>query len=75
MTFTDYADYDGFGLAALAAKGEVSPAELVEAAIERIERHTGRSTPRSTRPVTRHARPPPQTCKHRRFRNCSDGAG
>jgi amidase len=35
----DYSDYDGLGLAALVRKGEVTPAELVEAAIERIERH------------------------------------
>ena len=41
MAFTEYGQYDGLGLAALAAKGEVSPAELVEAAIERIERHNG----------------------------------
>jgi len=41
MPFTDYADHDGLGLAALVRKGEVTPAELVEAAIERIERHNG----------------------------------
>jgi len=41
MAFTEYGQYDGLGLAALAARGEVSPAELVEAAIERIERHNG----------------------------------
>src|ERR1700722_18235005 len=41
MGFAQYGDYDGLGLAELAAKGEVSPAELVEAAIERIERHNG----------------------------------
>ena len=35
----DYSDYDGLGLAQLVAKGEVTPGELVEAAIERIERH------------------------------------
>ena len=35
----DYSDYDGLGLAELVRKGEVTPAELVEAAIERIERH------------------------------------
>jgi amidase len=35
----DYSEYDGLGLAALVRKGEVTPAELVEAAIERIERH------------------------------------
>src|SRR5579871_5301524 len=35
----DYSNYDGVGLAALVRKGEVSAAELVEAAIERIERH------------------------------------
>ncbi|MDP9102588.1 MAG: amidase family protein [Pseudomonadota bacterium] len=39
MPFAEYADHDGLGLAALVRKGEVSPAELVEAAIERIERH------------------------------------
>ena len=41
MGFSDYADYDGLGLAQLVKRGEVSPAELVEAAIERIERHNG----------------------------------
>ena len=35
----DYSDYDGLGLADLVARKEVSPAELVEAAIERVERH------------------------------------
>ncbi|HEY1753431.1 MAG TPA: amidase family protein [Caulobacteraceae bacterium] len=34
----DYAEYDGVGLAELVRKGEVTPAELVEAAIARIER-------------------------------------
>jgi amidase len=38
MSFTDYADHDGVGLAALIAAGEVTAAEAVEAAIERIER-------------------------------------
>ena len=41
MGFAEYADHDGLGLAALVRKGEVSPADLVEAAIERIERHNG----------------------------------
>lgn len=35
----DYSNYDGVGLAGLVATKQVSPAELVEAAIERIERH------------------------------------
>ena len=39
MGFAEYADYDGLGLAELVRRGEVSPAELTEAAIERIERH------------------------------------
>jgi amidase len=39
MSFADYSNYDGLGLAALVAKGEVTPSELVEAAIARIERH------------------------------------
>jgi amidase len=41
MSFADYSSYDGLGLADLATRGEVTPAELVEAAIERIERHNG----------------------------------
>ncbi|HEY5105917.1 MAG TPA: amidase family protein [Caulobacteraceae bacterium] len=41
MAFAEYAQYDGVGLAALVAKGEISPAELVEAAIERIEACNG----------------------------------
>jgi len=41
MAFDDYANHDGLGLAELVRKGEVAPAELVEAAIERIERHNG----------------------------------
>jgi amidase len=39
MSFAEYADYDGVGLAALIAAGDVTAAETVEAAIERIERH------------------------------------
>ena len=39
MSMEDYCDYDGLGLADLVARKEVSPAELVEAAIERVERH------------------------------------
>ncbi|MGI8840920.1 MAG: amidase [Caulobacteraceae bacterium] len=41
MGFAEYAEYDGLGLAELVGRGTVSPAELVEAAIERIERHNG----------------------------------
>ena len=41
MAFAEYAEFDGLGLAALVRKGEVTAAELVEAAIERIERHNG----------------------------------
>jgi amidase len=37
----DYARHDGVGLAELVAKKQVAPAELVEAAIARIERHNG----------------------------------
>ncbi|HEX6054044.1 MAG TPA: amidase [Gemmatimonadaceae bacterium] len=36
-TFAEYERYDGLGLAELVRRGEVSPRELVEAAIERIE--------------------------------------
>lgn len=40
MSFLDeYADYDGVGLADLVRRGEVTPLELVEAAIDRIERN------------------------------------
>src|SRR5262245_43111227 len=38
----DFADFDGLGLADLVAKREVTPRELVDAAIERIERHNGK---------------------------------
>jgi amidase len=41
MGFPEYAEYDGLGLAALVREGQVTPAELTEAAIERIERHDG----------------------------------
>ena len=39
MSFAEYANYDGLGLAELVRKKKVKPSELVEAAIERIERH------------------------------------
>jgi len=39
MAIDDYSEHDGVSLAALVAKGEVTPLELVDAAIERIERH------------------------------------
>lgn len=39
MEMPNYADYDGLGLAELVRKKAVTPLELVEAAIERIERH------------------------------------
>ncbi len=42
MTFANYSQYDGVALAELVSKGEVTPGELTDAAIERIERHNGR---------------------------------
>ena len=36
--FSEYNEYDGLGLASLVRKGEVTPGELVEAAITRIEK-------------------------------------
>jgi amidase len=41
MSISGYSEHDGLGLAALVANGEVTAAELTEAAIERIERHNG----------------------------------
>ena len=38
----EYAEYDGLGLAELVRKGETTPSALLEAAIERIERHNGK---------------------------------
>jgi len=38
MGMPDYSDYDGVGLAELVAKRAVTPLELVEAAIDRVER-------------------------------------
>ncbi|HEY1447875.1 MAG TPA: amidase [Caulobacteraceae bacterium] len=42
MNIAEYAEYDGVALAELVARKEVSPAELVEAAIARIEQHNGK---------------------------------
>jgi amidase len=39
MPLDDYSDYDGLGLAELVRRREVTPLELVDAAIDRIERH------------------------------------
>ncbi len=39
MGFSEYARYDGLGLAELVRNGEVSASELVEAAISAIDRH------------------------------------
>ena len=39
MSFSEYCQYDGLGLAALVASKQVSSLELVEAAIARIEKH------------------------------------
>jgi Asp-tRNA(Asn)/Glu-tRNA(Gln) amidotransferase A subunit family amidase len=44
MSVAEYASYDAVGLAELVRKREVSPTELVEAAVERIEKHRIRST-------------------------------
>ena len=39
MAFSEYADFDGLGLAHLVRRGEVTPLELLEEAIARIEKH------------------------------------
>jgi amidase len=39
LTFREYADFDGLGLAELVARGEITSAELIEEAISRAERH------------------------------------
>jgi len=39
VSFREYADFDGLGLAELVARGEITSAELVEEAIGRAERH------------------------------------
>lgn len=39
MSMSDYARHDGLGLAKLVRQKQVKPVELVDAAIERIERH------------------------------------
>ena len=39
MEMPDYSDFDGVGLAELVARKAVTPLELVEAAVSRIERH------------------------------------
>src|SRR6266540_2155887 len=64
MSVAEYASYDAVGLAELVRKREVSPTELVEAAIERIEKHRMRQPfpklrlcPRA-RPAVRRRGPP-----------------
>src|SRR5215472_8452930 len=42
MSFAEYSQYDGLGLAHLVRRGEISPLELVEEAIARIERHNSK---------------------------------
>jgi len=42
MAFKEYARFDGLGLAELVAKRDVTPTELVEEAIARIEKHNPR---------------------------------
>ncbi|MBV9331141.1 MAG: amidase, partial [Alphaproteobacteria bacterium] len=39
MSFAEYSQFDGLGLSHLVRRGDVSPAELVEEAIARIEKH------------------------------------
>ena len=41
MSFADYAAYDGLGLAELVRTRDVTAREVLDAAIERIERHNG----------------------------------
>jgi len=42
MAFSEYANYDGLGLAELVRKKKVSASELVEEAIRRIEAHNSK---------------------------------
>ncbi len=42
MAFAEYSQFDGLGLSHLVRRGEVSPLELVEEAITRIEKHNGK---------------------------------
>src|SRR4030042_2932190 len=42
MAFQEYSSYDGLGLGELVRKGEVTPCELLEEAIARVERHNGK---------------------------------
>lgn len=42
MSFKEYAQYDGLGLADLVRRKQVSPAELIDAAISRAEKHNGK---------------------------------
>ncbi|MEJ1968886.1 MAG: amidase family protein [Rhizomicrobium sp.] len=42
MAFAEYSDFDGLGLAHLVRKGEVTPLELLDAAIARTEAHNPR---------------------------------
>ena len=39
--FTDYETHDALGLAALVARGEITPEEVLEAAVERVDARDG----------------------------------
>jgi amidase len=71
MSFAEYSNYDGLALADLVNKKEVKPSELVEAAIDRIERHNPRLNPSCSKLMTKRAQERPRSfrvpllaCRH-----------
>ncbi len=67
---TTFSEYDGLGLAELVAKKAVTPGELVDAAIDRIEDHNPTLNAVVYRPSTRPAAARPSRCRTALSRAC-----
>jgi Asp-tRNA(Asn)/Glu-tRNA(Gln) amidotransferase A subunit family amidase len=63
MEMPDYSDYDGLGLAELVANKAVTPLELTEAAIARIEQHNPTLNAVVYKALTTPANGRPETCR------------
>ena len=69
--FADYEQYDALGLADLVRRGKVTPTELLEAAIERVEARNGdRQRGHHARSTTTGAARSPTGCPTARSAAC-----
>ncbi|MEZ4604116.1 MAG: hypothetical protein R2861_12205 [Desulfobacterales bacterium] len=69
-TFKEYDTYDGIGLAELIQKGDISPQELCEEAISRIEKINPRLGAVVFPMFDIGRKPPPGPCRTARFSGC-----